>query len=87
MSNPYAGRVNAPMTAVDVVPVTPDDGVIFNPPLCELEITGDAGDLVVETLAGTERTITASAGFVLRCGVKRVLATGTTATGVIGYLW
>lgn len=69
--------------ATDVIPVTPNDttAVFFR----QLYITG-AGTLKIDTLDTVGRTITVPAGFTLTCVVKTVWATGTTATGILGYV-
>jgi len=68
--------------ATDVMSVTPSDStaVFFR----QLFITG-AGTLKIDTLDTVGRTLTVPANFTLTCVVKKVWATGTAATGIIGY--
>lgn len=44
---------------------------------------GGAGDVVAEDVDGTTATFTCAAGTYLFIEAKRVLATGTTATGIV----
>ena len=62
--------------------VTPDDGVDLSPHAgVGLYVTG-AGDVAVEFDGGAAVTVTVPANFYLWGRVRRVLATGTTATGI-----
>lgn len=72
----------------DTVSVTPSDSVDIpkndqgRTPR-RLRVTG-AGNVAVNLTGGGTATLTGlSAGQVVLCGVTRVLATGTTATGII----
>ena len=56
------------------------DGVTNNIAI-GLYITG-AGNVSFHNIDGTTRTIAVPDNFYLTCSVKRVLATGTTATGI-----
>ena len=60
--------------------VTPSDTADLPRPGV-LVVTGTAGTIAVHTLHGDVRTI--PAGFDLPVVVRRVLATGTTATGIL----
>lgn len=69
--------------ARDMVPITPHNtteqkyhGII---------VKGNAGDVVVETETGDERTIPFAAGEREPISVVKVKATGTTATNIWGY--
>ena len=44
-----------------------------------------AGNVVYEDLAGTQWTDAVAAGGIITMSVRKVLATGTTATGIRGY--
>ena len=62
--------------------ITPSDATIIN--FKALLVSG-AGSLVIEPAQGGNTvTITAGAGQDIPISVKRVLATGTTATGILG---
>lgn len=67
--------------AHDAVAVTPSDATQLGG--VRGLYVGGAGDVAVEMQAGTTLTFAATAGGVLPIKVKRVLATGTTATGII----
>ncbi len=69
--------------ARDLVPITPHDtntqryhGIV---------VKGNAGNVVVETEAGVERTIPFAAGEREPISVVKVKSTGTTATNIWGY--
>jgi hypothetical protein len=67
-----------------MVPVTPADGadnVGTGNTAIGLYITG-AGNVTFHNRYGTSRTIAVPDNFYLICSVNRVLATGTTATGI-----
>lgn len=69
-------------TAEDFYPITPDDANDVSVETREL-IIAVGGAVKVRKLDGTDVTLTLPAGrFALR--VKRVWATGTTATGITG---
>ena len=82
MTNPFAGR-NLPLSgpARDILPVTPHDSnalpVVAIGLYCEA-----AGTVVFETVAGEVRTVALGALSILPVGARRVLATGTTASGI-----
>jgi hypothetical protein len=65
--------------------VTPDDSTDLATLPRGLFI-GGAGDVVVHDTAGTSLTFTCPAGAILPLRAARVLATGTTATGIVA-LW
>ena len=85
MSNPFegvGGQLNG--SVYDMVPVTPADGadnVGTGNTAIGLSITG-AGNVTFHNRYGTSRTIAVPDNFYLICSVNRVLATGTTATGI-----
>ena len=56
------------------------------PQACRALRIGGAGDIVVVTRSGNQRTWTALAGETIECGVTKVLSTGTTATNILGYV-
>lgn len=79
-SSPFA-NLNTPI-GFDAIAVTPADATDLAYPVRGL-LVAVAGTIALVTPAGTALTITAPAGFV-PIGAKRILATGTTATGIVG---
>tara|TARA_R110002124_G_scaffold155109_2_gene322258 strand:+ start:600 stop:872 length:273 start_codon:yes stop_codon:yes gene_type:complete len=85
MSNPFKGvdgQLNG--SVYDMIPVTTSDvadNVGTGNVAVGLYITV-AGDVTFHNKYGTSRTVTVPANFYLICSVKRVLTTGTTATGI-----
>ncbi len=71
--------------ADDAFMITPADGSNLAQPVRTLRVSG-AGDIHVVTRSGNERTLTLDAGEMLMCGVTKVFSTGTTATGILGYV-
>lgn len=75
----------------DVFAVTPadadgvTDGTTVRPLIRQLYIT-TGGTVKYTSSAGIINTITVPSGFMLQCGMARVWATGTSATGLIGYV-
>lgn len=69
--------------AFDAFPITPDDDHDLEAPPDALYIV-EAGDVAVVTLAGITRTIPVADHAILPVGVRRVLATGTSAAGIFG---
>ena len=49
-------------------------------------VVGGAGDVVCHNIHGTSVTFAAVAGQILPIQPKRVLSTGTTATGLVGLI-
>jgi len=85
MSNPFegvSGQLNG--SVYDMVPVTPADGsdnLGTGNIAIGLYITGE-GNVAFHNKDGVARTVTVPANFYLICSIKRVLSTGTTATGI-----
>lgn len=82
MSDPFKNRaLSLHGPAVDIVPVSPSDTT-------DLPITATSlfvetgGSLGLVTVAGLSRTVMVADQTLLPVGVRRVLATGTTATGI-----
>jgi len=74
----------APSNFVNAVAITTSDATIYNPPLAALLVQG-TGNLRVITVGGQDITFTAvPAFFTLYLKVKQVMATSTTATGIVG---
>lgn len=63
--------------------ITPSDTNLLEPRPDGLLVNG-AGDVVIEDADGQQSTLKANAGGVLPVSPRRVLATGTTATGIHG---
>ena len=82
MKDPFALRASS-LTgpARDILPVTPDDDTDLPAVALALYIE-QGGSLTVTTVAGAKRTINAADWSVLPVGIRRVWATGTTATNI-----
>ncbi len=85
MSNPFKGAPPQLHGLVyDMVPVSPSDStdnVGEGNIAIGLYITA-AGNVSFQNKDGNTRTVTVPANYNLVCSVKRVLNTGTTATGI-----
>lgn len=82
MSNPFAGRApSLAGPAYDIMPVTPSDATVLANTAIGLYVEA-AGTLVFETAKGEVRTVAVGALSILPVGARRVLATGTTASGI-----
>ena len=82
MTNPFSSRnlsLGGPVT--DLMPVTPSDTVELTRVALVLYVE-TAGTVRVVTVARQTRTVTLAANMILPVGVRQVLATGTTATGI-----
>lgn len=80
--NPFSNRASG-LTgpATDALPVTPNDSTDLLHVAMGLYIeTG--GTIVIDTVHGGTRTIMVADFAILPLGVRRVRATGTTATGI-----
>ena len=71
--------------ARDVFPITPNDSTNLTTKAYGIKVTGTAGNIVGVTDAGNTRTIPVAAGETLPVVFSKILATGTTATGLWGY--
>lgn len=84
MNNPFENRM--PSTAGiarDVVPVVPSDTVDLPNVAASLYVeTGGTIVFLPEKDGAPQRTVTVSDFSTFPCGVRRILATGTTATGI-----
>lgn len=82
MYNPFEGkRGHLNGSVVDMLPVTPSNSVDLSQVAIGLYITV-AGNVTFHNVDGVSRTIAVPDNFYLICSVKRVLATGTTSTGI-----
>lgn len=84
MANEFSGRA-ASMTgpATRVAPVIPDDAADLPGGLCRSLYVGAGGALRIMTADGDEATLASSAFQYHPIRVRRVLATGTTASGIV----
>lgn len=87
--NPFGAQIDNSQLIIglvrDRIPVTPndtEDNVGAGNVAIGLDISG-AGVVVYITVDGNTRTETVAANTRIICSVSRVLATGTTATGII----
>ena len=82
MPNPFETRstsLSGPGT--DYVPVTPDDQMDFSDTAVALYVEA-GGAVAFVSQRGQERVVQLPDFGFLACGVRRVKATGTTATGI-----
>lgn len=85
MTDPFKGRALAlGGPATDLMPVTPSDTVDLAAVGIALYVA-NGGDISFVSQAGQTRTVKVYAGAILPVGVRRVLATGTTATGIFAF--
>ncbi|MEM5478109.1 hypothetical protein [Pacificibacter sp. AS14] len=86
MTNPFENRVpNLSGPALDILPVTPDDIIDLADVAVALYIE-TAGTVTFVSARDATRTVEVTDFAILPVGVKRVLATGTTATGIHAFL-
>lgn len=80
--NPFSNRAaSLSGPAHDALPVTPDDSTDLPHVAVGLYVeTG--GSIVLDTVTGETRTLMIADFAILPLGVRRVRATGTTATGI-----
>jgi hypothetical protein len=80
--NPFANRAaSLSGPAVDALPVTPQDGADL-PQVAVALYVETGGRLNLVTAKGETRSLMVADFSILPLGVRRVRATGTTATGV-----
>lgn len=82
MTNPFSRRSNSLAgPGIDYVPVTPDDNTDLVDVAASIYVEG-AGAVSFISVKGQTRTVNVGDfGWVI-CGATRILATGTTATGI-----
>ncbi len=86
MTNPFENRspsLNGPAT--DLLPVTPGDGDDL-PAVALALYVETGGSLRITTIAGNERSVSVADFSILPVGVRRVHATGTSASGIHAFL-
>ena len=82
MNNPFENRASSLSgPATDIVPVTPDDVTDMAEVAIALYIE-IGGQISILTARNSARTVTVIDQTILPVGVRRVNATGTTATGI-----
>lgn len=82
MSNPFTTRTpSLSGPATDIVPVTPDDGTDLTEAAIALYVEV-GGNVSFVSIKGASRNVMVGSNAILPVGAKRVLATGTTATGI-----
>ncbi|MEL6769216.1 MAG: hypothetical protein AAFP17_18705 [Pseudomonadota bacterium] len=82
MDNPFAGRAGSPTgPGIDYVPVTPNDITDFDDVAVALYVETGGAVNFVSVKGGTRSVQLPNYGYLL-CGVSRVNATGTTASGI-----
>ena len=89
-NNPASRDSIAYLTAgMDLVPVTPNDSTDLATAARSIRCkpnTGVAGNVAFVALNGQSRTTEIAVGETLAVGAKRILSTGTTATGLEIYI-
>lgn len=82
MTDPFKNRApDAAGPATDIVPVTPADGTDLAT-VCQALYVETAGIVSFVSAAGQTRTVKVADYSILPVRVRRVRATGTTATGI-----
>ena len=73
-------------TGIDLVPVTPSDGADLAQNGRAIRCSGAGGTLRFVSYDGNLRDTSIAAGETLNVAVRRIHATGTTATGIEVYI-
>lgn len=82
MTNAFSNRAASLQgPATDLQPVTPNDGADL-PDVAIALYVETGGTLSIVTVAGQQRTIELPDFAILPVGIRRVAATGTTASGI-----
>lgn len=82
MTNPFSNRsVSLSGPATDIVPVTPDDATDL-PDVAVALYIAQGGTVRLVSVRDETRSVPVADFSILPVGVRRVLATGTTATGI-----
>lgn len=82
MTNPFSNRsLSLSGPATDIVPVTPDDANDL-PDVAVALYVEQGGTISVVSVRGEARTVAVTDFAILPVGVRRVRATGTTASGI-----
>lgn len=81
MSNPFAGRIGMAGSANGIASVSPNDTDVLEDVGVGI-FTVDGGAIKFDDAAGNTHTITFPAWSGIDCGIKKVYATGTSATEI-----
>lgn len=82
ISDKFSGHADTLSTpSTEVAPILPDDGTDL-PHVTKALNVATAGTVHVTTEAGTDADVFVAAGVIFPLRVRRVWATGTTATGL-----
>ncbi|MEO1313475.1 MAG: hypothetical protein AAFV27_06325 [Pseudomonadota bacterium] len=82
MTNPFSRRASSLSgPGVDYVPITPDDGTDLADVAASIYVEG-GGAVQFVSIKGQTRTVTVPDFGWIICGAVRILATGTTASGI-----
>lgn len=85
MANPLAGMSRGTTSpASHAFTITPNDGADLTPSWAHALYVGGTGNLRVTTIYGDTVTFTAVPAGIFPVSVRRVHATGTTATALVG---
>jgi hypothetical protein len=79
--NMFTDSIRVDMSAKDAVNVTPSDTTVLK--LTKRLYIGGAGNIKVQMSSGAQPTFAVTAGQMIDLNVTKVLATGTTATGIV----
>lgn len=86
MSNPFENRsLSLRGPATDMAPVSPSDMVDL-PDVAVALYVETGGAVAFVSVAGESRVVSVGNNAILPVGVQRVLATGTTATGIHAFV-
>lgn len=69
-----------------IVPITPSDTTVFNPPLMGIRVGTTAGTVVVKSNGQTVTIPNVLAGETIYGTINQVMA-ASTAVGITGYQW
>lgn len=84
MPDPFAAHTSGlESPASGLFPIQPNDGVEL-PTVTRAINVAQAGQVHVETIQGTTATLYVAAGIAFPVRARRILATGTDATGIVG---
>lgn len=84
MSDPYRSHMpGLESPPSDLIAITPSDDAPLSTVVRGLNVA-QSGAVRVETLGGTVGTVHVGAGVAFPLRVRRVFATGTSATGIVG---
>jgi len=82
MTNPFSNRsLSLSGPATDIVPVIPDDAVALSDVAIALYVE-QGGAINLVSVGGEARNVQVSDFAILPVGVRQVMATGTTASGI-----